>query len=182
MKADEKNVYNSFFEAMVEKFDLTRPNDLMLLDNMCFDFIRLKRIQGVISREGDFTEITLRNGQKIKKATDASYLLNAVQSQFRQTMKELMLTRKEEVKKQLGLGGKDFSTLVSEIIDADYVEEGDNNRVRRVQKTSGQEGGGSKGADEESRVVYQQRDKPVQPSNDAIPKGMAGTTGETQTS
>ena len=72
-------------------------------------------------KEGDVVRIKLRNGQTITKAHEASYLLNAIETQFRNTMKELMLTRKENVKKQIGLGEKDFTAFLSkDIVDAEY--------------------------------------------------------------
>lgn len=176
LREDEKRVYDEFFNALVEKYKLDRPNDLMLVDTLCFDFIRIKRIQMRIAQDGDFQTFVTRSGTKITKASDASYLLNAVESQFRQTMKELMLTRKEETKKQLGLGGKDFSTFISEIVDADYVLEEDTNEFRRVQKTDRQRGSRDSEKDVKSGVVHQRSGESVQPSNDTVSKGVAGTS------
>ena len=121
LKEDEKAVYNVFFNELVEQGNFDKPQELMLLDTLCYDFIRIKRLQNYINKHGDMTEYTLKNGAIVKKASEASYLLNSIESQFRNTMKELLLTRKESTKKQLGMGAKDFANWMSEpaIVEVD---------------------------------------------------------------
>jgi len=127
IREDEKGIYNAFFNSIVEEYNITRPHDLMLLDVACYDFLRIKRIQSIIMKEGDVTVITLRSGKTLTKAHEASYLLNSVETQFRNNMKELMLTRKEQVKQELGIGSKDFANWLSDkAIDAEYeVKDGE---------------------------------------------------------
>lgn len=121
LREDEKGIYNSLFNSMKDNHKLEKPEELMMLDNAVYDFIRIKRIQGILMKEGDVIKMKLRNGQTITKANEASYLLNAIEVQFRNTMKELMMTRKEVVKKQIGLGEKDFASFLSEdIVDAEF--------------------------------------------------------------
>lgn len=124
LREDEKNIYQVIFNELVETHKFERVEELMLLDTMVYDFIRIKRIQGLLMKEGDVTKIILRSGQIITKAHEASYLLNAVETQFRNTMRELMMTPKEIVKKKIGLGTKDFASFLSEakVIDAKYDE------------------------------------------------------------
>ena len=123
IRADEKNMFNNLFEEIVESHKLESAEDLMLLDNAVYDFLRIKRLQTLIMKEGDMVNITLRSGQVIKKTHEASYLLNAVETQFRNTMKELMLTRREVTKKQIGLGPQDFASFLKEAsVDAEWSE------------------------------------------------------------
>ncbi len=123
LKEDEKQIYETLFNEMSEKHKLESAEDLMLLDNLVFDFLRIKRIQGIIMKEGDVTKFKLRNGQTVTKASEASYLLNAIESQFRNTMKELMMTRKEVAKANIGLGSTDFATFLSKTaVDAEFKE------------------------------------------------------------
>jgi len=127
-------VYRTFFDALVDKFDLTDPNDLMMLDTACYDFLRMKRLQGLIMKQGDTVVVTSRSGMKYTKTNEASYLLNAVESQFRQTMKELQLTRKEQASKKLGLDAKDFSSFMSEATEleaTEVIKDGDDKKVVR---------------------------------------------------
>ena len=134
LKPEEKGVYKSLFDALTDQFKIRDANDVMMLDVALFDFIRIKRIQNVIIRDGDFYNIRLRNGQTIKKSTDASFLLNAVESQFRQNMKELMLTRKELMKKKLGVDAKDFSTFMSEAVDITPEDETEDDNDKEDKK------------------------------------------------
>mgnify|MGYP001611527898 CR=1 FL=1 len=94
----------------------------MMLDVAVYDFIRIKRIQSILMKEGDVVIHKLKNGQVITKAHEAGYLLNAIETQFRNNMKELMLTRKEVTKKEIGLGGKDFANFLSAMppVEAEY--------------------------------------------------------------
>ena len=57
----EVAVYNAFFKEISEYNEINNPQDVMLLDLIVFDFIRLKRLQKVIKDEGDVVKFTLRN-------------------------------------------------------------------------------------------------------------------------
>ena len=121
LREDELRIYNTLFNELKDKNKLESANELMMLDIVVYDFLRVKRIQSILMKEGDVIQIKLRNGQTITKAHEASYLLNAIENQLRNNMKEMMLTRKEIVKKQIGLGTKDFATLLSgNAVDAEY--------------------------------------------------------------
>ena len=99
LRDDEKNLYKTLFDEIKTSNGIEKVEHLMMLDTTIYDFIRIKRIHNIIMREGDVVRLKLRGGQVITKAHEASYLLNAVQTQFRNNMKELMLTKKEIVKK-----------------------------------------------------------------------------------
>tara|TARA_Y100000310_G_C20537062_1_gene741367 strand:+ start:61 stop:543 length:483 start_codon:yes stop_codon:yes gene_type:complete len=121
LRDDEKNLYKTLFDEIKTSNGIEKVEHLMMLDTTIYDFIRIKRIHNIIMREGDVVRLKLRGGQVITKAHEASYLLNAVQTQFRNNMKELMLTKKEIVKKNIGLGVKDFASFMSETaVDADF--------------------------------------------------------------
>ena len=121
LREDELRLYNIMFGEMRELHKLEKPEELIMLDMIVYDWLRIKRIQSLLMKEGDVIQLKLRSGQIITKAHEASYLLNAIEVQIRNNMKELMLTRKEVIKKQIGLGQKDFATFLSEnTIDADY--------------------------------------------------------------
>lgn len=123
IREDERNMFKTLFEEIVDSHRLESAEDIMMLDNAIFDFIRIKRLQTVLMKEGDFINITLRSGQVIKKPHEANYLLNAVETQFRNTMKEMMLTRREVTKKQIGLAPKDFAAFIKDgAVDAEYKE------------------------------------------------------------
>ena len=121
LREDELRLYNILFEEIRDKQKLEKAEELMMLDMVVYDWLRIKRIQSLLMKEGDTIIIKLRNGQNITKVHEASYLLNAIETQVRNNMRELMLTRKEVVKKQIGLGQQDFASfLASKPIDADY--------------------------------------------------------------
>ena len=121
LRDDEKRIYHTLFNEIRESNKIETAEEFMMLDVAVYDFIRIKRIQSIIMEEGDVVHYKTRTGQTVTKAHEASYLLNAIETQFRNTMKELMLTRKEIVKKNIGLGTKDFATFLSEdVVDADY--------------------------------------------------------------
>ena len=83
-----------------------------MLDLACYDFIRIKRVQALLMKEGDFVEFKTRSGQTITKVHEAGYLLNSIKLQFRKGMKKLLLTRKEDIKKSIGIGSKDFANWI----------------------------------------------------------------------
>jgi hypothetical protein len=122
----ELNVYVVLFDNIRQSHNLSKPEDLMMLDIAVFDFMRIKRLHKNIQEHGDMSEMQTRGGQTYQKASEANYLLNAVESQFRQNMKELLLTQKEQTKKALMLGEKDLASwLNSRVVDvpADEVEQ-----------------------------------------------------------
>ena len=120
LREDELRLYTILFEEIRDKQKLEKAEDLMMLDMVVYDWLRIKRIQSLLMKEGDTIVLTLRSGQKITKVHEASYLLNAIETQIRNNMRELMLTRKEVVKKQIGLGQQDFASFLAKPIDADY--------------------------------------------------------------
>lgn len=122
---DEKNVYTAFFDELVDTHKITSASDIMMLDLVVFDFIRIKRLQKVIKEEGDVVHFTLKNGKTLTKANEASYLMNSIETQLRNNMRELMMTRKEVTKKQLGMEAKDFASWASEaiVVDAEVQSE-----------------------------------------------------------
>lgn len=120
---EEKVVYEQIFNEIVEGNKLDRAEHLMMLDNALFDYLRIKRLQKILLKEGDVVEYTLKSGKTIRKAHEASYLLNAIETQFRNTMKELLLTKKEVVKKTIGMDSKDFASFLSgDVIEVDDDE------------------------------------------------------------
>ena len=123
LREDELRLYNIMFGEMRDLHKLEKPEELMMLDMVVYDWLRIKRIQSLLMKEGDTIVLTLRSGQKITKVHEASYLLNAIETQIRNNMRELMLTRKEVVKKQIGLGQQDFASFLAKPIDADYEVE-----------------------------------------------------------
>lgn len=107
----EQRVFNMFYDSIKVKYKIRSPNELMLLDMACFDFIRMKRLEGMLGKEGDIItqKIMTRQGEiEIRKVHEAAYLLNAIRSSFRQTFKELLLTTKEQAKVAIGQKPKSF--------------------------------------------------------------------------
>ena len=114
---DELKIYQLLFEEIRERNNIVNSEDIMMLDLAVFDFIRAKRLHNHIRKTGDMIEFKTDRGTFVK-ANEASYLLNAIESQFRQNMKELLLTRKEGIKKMLLTGDKDFANWIkADIID-----------------------------------------------------------------
>ena len=124
----ELKVYNAFFNEIREKEHLLDAQDLMLLDMVCFDFVRIKRLHGFIKEMGDMIEkkFITKDGKEVTnwKANEASYLLNAVESQCRQNMKELLITKKEATKKAISMGEKDIAMWLAKPVEGE-TEDGD---------------------------------------------------------
>ena len=124
LKPDELVVYEMLFNSIAESNNLTAPAQLMMLDNAVYDYLRIKRIQSIIMKEGDMIVFQLRGGRNITKAHEASYLLSAIEVQFRNSMKELLLTPKEITKKQIGMGAEDFASwLEGNTVKVEYKVE-----------------------------------------------------------
>lgn len=136
LRPDEKSMYKVIFDELSRKFNITDLNELMLLDLAVNDYIRIKRMHLVLKDESDIINIKTRTGQTVRKAHEAGYLLNAIQTQFRQTFKELLLTPREALKKTIGEKPKDFTNAI-EMMEGDYEEVEDNgNRKQSGVKSS----------------------------------------------
>ena len=115
IKSDEKEQYDNIISTLIEEYNLGNPRDLMLLDITVKDFLRIQRIHKVLTDEGDFITVQYKN-YETRKAHEAGFLLNAVETQLRNNLKELGLTRKEHDKKVINELGKgaDFSEYFAE--------------------------------------------------------------------
>ena len=123
LRTDEKNVYQTIFDSLAEKYDLKEPNELMLLDLAVYDYIRVKRLHLLLKDESDIVNIKTRTGQVVRKAHEAGYLINAIETQFRQSMKELLLTPKSRIQKTIGQEPKDFTEALGIVMDGEFTEE-----------------------------------------------------------
>ena len=124
MSEGEKKVYDEISRVIIEENKLSKPQDLLMLDIAIYDYLRIKRIQGFIYTDGDRTRVTLPNGVSFTKINEASYLLNAVEVQFRNMMKDIGLARSDRIKKKLTQESQDFASFMSSpIVDAEIIEE-----------------------------------------------------------
>lgn len=120
----EMQLYDHLYEYLREKHQLHDPADIMLLDSVIFDFIRIKRTQRFLLETGDFVTEEIRGKEK-KRVNEAGYYLNSLQAQVRSNMRELLLTKKERTKANINkIGNKgDFSAFLTAPVDAVIVEE-----------------------------------------------------------
>jgi len=133
LSESEKKLYDALIDDIASSSKIEKAEHIMLLDSAIFDYLRIKRLQTLIAKEGDVVQFQLKSGRTITKANEASYLLNAITTQFRSSMKELMLTRKEVTKKEIGLGVKDFASFLSEnSVDADFKDEVNKDETRKI--------------------------------------------------
>lgn len=122
LRPDEKSVYKLLFDTLSDRFDISEPNEIMLLDLAVNDYIRIKRLHLILKDESDIVTIKTRMGQNVRKVHEAGYLINAIEGQFRQNMKELLLTPRERLKKTIGQQPKDFTDAIGRIVEGDYTE------------------------------------------------------------
>ena len=125
VRPDEQNIYKELASVIARENNITKPQDMLMLDIAIYDFLRIKRIQSILMKEGDIKTFTSKSGKTYTKANDAGYLLNAVETQFRNMLKEMGITGKESIKQKLGLETQDFATFMSEptIVDAEEVKD-----------------------------------------------------------
>ncbi len=124
LRDDEKAVYKTIFDSLVAEFDIKGVNEIMLLDLAVTDYIRVKRLHLILKEESDIVTIKTRQGQNVRKVHEAGYMINAIEGQFRQNMKELLLTPRERIKKTIGEQPKDFTEALGVVIDAEFVDDG----------------------------------------------------------
>ena len=123
---EERDIFKELYDAVKEANHITNPSDLLMLDMAIFDYLRAKRVQKVLSTEGVTITFTSKSGKTYTKAHEANYLLNSIETQFRNLMKEIGVSGKERFKKQLGVEAQDFSNFMSEtVVDAEIVEDND---------------------------------------------------------
>lgn len=120
----EQKRYNILFNSIIEDTGIYKTEDMMLLDVACFDYIRIKRLQRMVAEKGDIHFHNVK-GVEYPKAKEFSYLLNSINSSFRTTMRELMLTRKERTKKEIGKDTQDFANFIEQhTVEAEVLENG----------------------------------------------------------
>lgn len=125
-RPDERKVYFAIINALIEENDLDKPQDFIQVDMLAFDILRSKRIQKILMEKGEVQVSTSKSGRVYMNSQKAGYLLNAIENQIRKNMKDLGLTRKERLKRELGVDKKDFSSFMSEPVEVDaIVEDGD---------------------------------------------------------
>jgi len=121
---EELNLYQELYNAVKDANNLHKPQDLMMLDMAIFDYLRVKKVQKVLRDEGVTVTIMSRSGQPYTKSHEANYLLNSIETQFRNLMKEIGITGKEQFKQKLGVEAQDFSSYISStVVDAEVVED-----------------------------------------------------------
>ena len=154
LRTDEKNVYDALFNALVEKYDLKEPNELMLLDLAVYDYIRVKRLHLILKDESDIINIKTRTGQVVRKAHEAGYLINAIETQFRQSMKELLLTPRARIQKTIGQEPKDFTEALGIVMDGEFTEDdkdGDEQGNDKVETKETESGDTTRGSERPDR-------------------------------
>lgn len=110
----EQESYKSLLDVLKEEYNLDNPRDLLLLDLVVKDFLRIQRIHKMLKDEGDFMTITSKKGNTYTKANEAGSLLNSVEIQLRSNLKELGLTKREHDRTKIEGMGKvgDFSNFL----------------------------------------------------------------------
>lgn len=122
---EEQGVYKAIAQALIEDNKLDKAQDLLMLDIMIFDFLRIKRVQNLIREHGDANIITGKKGTQYVKVNDANHLLNSITTQFRNYMKDMGLSRGERIKTKLGIETQDFASFMSEAIEVEAEIEED---------------------------------------------------------
>jgi len=124
VSAEDLDIYKELYKSVAEANNLSKPQDLMMLDMAIFDYLRIKKVQKVLMEEGITISVMSRSGVSFTKTHEANYLLNSIETQFRNLMKEIGITGKEQYKQKMGAETKDFSTFLSaNIIDAEVVDD-----------------------------------------------------------
>ena len=83
IRPDEQNIYKELVKVIAEENRLTKPQDILMLDVAIYDFLRIKRLQTMIMKDGEVTVTTSKAGNKYTKVNPAGQLLNSVETQFR---------------------------------------------------------------------------------------------------
>lgn len=122
----EQQIYKTFFNEIKEKNQLQDAEDLMMLDIVVHNFIRIKRLQILVHAEGESFQYVMKNGEAARKVHDHAHLLNAIETQFRNSLKELGMSRKEKKKGFVEKANKDFSSIFAdkEVIEVKQDAEG----------------------------------------------------------
>jgi len=113
----EKMEYDNFIKKHLVDENLTHATDIVQLNLCAFNYIRLLRLSKIIVRDGDVSNITKHDGSSFTTANPASGLFSNIQSQLRADLVQLGMTRKERVKKEIGIKAKEVD--FTELIDVD---------------------------------------------------------------
>jgi len=119
-----RRVFASFFESIQSSAKLYKPEDLILLDTVCDDFLWIKTLQKEVWEHGPImkTEWMDKKGIVHERRTSnpAVEMLHRAETQFRNNLKALSLTRAEARK----LSGKSDDPLKDIIaVDGEEVNE-----------------------------------------------------------
>jgi hypothetical protein len=110
---DEKNLFKVFIDELKKEHNIDKLSDAMLLDTTMNDFIRIKRLQKVIQDHGDTYMWENRQGTQTVRVNEASKLILQLENQFRNNMKELLMTKRSSIVQQLKTGDKSFSDFIN---------------------------------------------------------------------
>ena len=130
----EKGIYDTFFNTIKERNNIIEPQELMMLDIAVHHFIRIKRLQILINKEGESYFVVMSKGVKARKVADHAYLLNAIETQFRNYMKEMSLSRKENIRRQVGKAAQDFTKFLSEAKTVELEEDTEGKKKIKASK------------------------------------------------
>ena len=109
LNVKERSLFVNLFEHLSRFHEVSDPAGLILLHLTVYDLIRAKRVQDCLEEDGMFYSLTYRDGTKVKKVHEANFLLNSLQTQIRNSFKEMLMTKRERVKAEVGLSGSDFA-------------------------------------------------------------------------
>ena len=83
VSTEDLDIYKELYKSVAESNNLSKPQDLMMLDMAIFDYLRIKKVQKVLMEEGITISVMSRSGNQYTKTHEANYLLNSIETQFR---------------------------------------------------------------------------------------------------
>lgn len=129
--ADERSLYNELYSGVQDRYGLERTEELMLLHNLCFNQVRALRLQRYVLENGELST-NAKTGKTT--ASDVGYLLNAVESQLRNDLKELAISPKERLAHRvMGKDSKQMSHF-TELIAEYSVDDDEGDKTKKVSK------------------------------------------------
>jgi len=111
---DEKRDFNKIFKTLKSEYNIDSPGDLIQLNMLCNDILRLKAAYARMGKTYHFQQVRSQSGEVSDGVNPVGFYINQLEGQIRSSMRELQLTRKSEGKKDKI---QDFSSFAAEVIE-----------------------------------------------------------------
>jgi len=96
MNPEEREFFNNLFLKLKEEFNLTSTDEMIGLERVIKNYIKLQRAEAIVTQEGESIKFETSEGKERVMPHPLLNWISTWESQLRSWMKEMRFTRKEK--------------------------------------------------------------------------------------